>query len=254
MGCLNIQENLVSDLFLADDGRFCGDFPPFCILAPRIQTCQLFYCIDWCCFYYFLRNSLVALLEALFARPKDCIFWGTSFKFIKNLATLDPEKLQAFYGTLLYHCYTLVNDAIQGQMGLQHDCWYLNWVRILGRTWAKSRNSGGFFPTYFSTLKVQRHQSKAPGQVSKHAYVAALKRCDWFFVEVILFNNVARVNVVKQIPTGFCSTTFSNNNYTCDPMSIWILYQNHSSLYQHIYWNCCLVKHTNLKHLYVETL
>jgi len=24
--------------------------------------------IDWCCFYYFLRNSLVALLEALFAR------------------------------------------------------------------------------------------------------------------------------------------------------------------------------------------
>jgi len=25
--------------------------------------------IDWCCFYYFLRNSLVALLEALFARP-----------------------------------------------------------------------------------------------------------------------------------------------------------------------------------------
>jgi len=23
---------------------------------------------DWCCFYYFLRNSLVALLEALFAR------------------------------------------------------------------------------------------------------------------------------------------------------------------------------------------
>ena len=29
------------------------------------ETCCL---IDWCCFYYFLRNSLVALLEALFAR------------------------------------------------------------------------------------------------------------------------------------------------------------------------------------------
>ena len=26
--------------------------------------------IDWCCFYYFLRNSLVALLEALFARQQ----------------------------------------------------------------------------------------------------------------------------------------------------------------------------------------
>jgi len=32
--------------------------------------------IDWCCFYYFLRNSLVALLEALFARDfpgKPCL-------------------------------------------------------------------------------------------------------------------------------------------------------------------------------------
>ena len=32
------------------------------------------------------------------------------------------------------------------------------------------------------------------------------------------------------------------------------LYQNHSSLYQHLYWNYCWVKHTNLKHLHVETL
>jgi len=48
----------------------------------------------------------------------------------------------------------------------------------LGGVWAKSRNSGGGFQTYFSTLKVQRHQSKAPEQVSKHAYVAALKQCD----------------------------------------------------------------------------
>jgi len=35
--------------------------------------CEYMYiCIDWCCFYYFLRNSLVALLEALFARD-DCV-------------------------------------------------------------------------------------------------------------------------------------------------------------------------------------
>jgi len=26
-----------------------------------------FYCFDWCCFYYFVRNSIVALLEALCA-------------------------------------------------------------------------------------------------------------------------------------------------------------------------------------------
>ena len=120
--------------------------------------------------------------------------------------------------------------------------------------WAKSRNSGGGFPTNFLTLKVQRHQSKASEQVSKHAYVSAFKRCDWFFVEVILFNNISRVNVVEQIPTAFCSTTFSNNIYTCDPRNVRILYQNHSSLYQHMFWNYCWVKHTNLKHLHVETL
>ena len=39
--------------------------------------------------------------------------------------------------------------------------------------------------------------------------------------ETILFNNVSRVNVVEQIPTAFCSTTFSNNNYTCDPRNVW---------------------------------
>jgi len=31
-----------SDLFWAGDGRFCGDFPPFCILASWVQTCQFF--------------------------------------------------------------------------------------------------------------------------------------------------------------------------------------------------------------------
>jgi len=30
--------------------------------------CTKYTCIDWCCFYYSIRNSLVALLEALFAR------------------------------------------------------------------------------------------------------------------------------------------------------------------------------------------
>ena len=39
--CWNIQENLDSDLFWA--GRFFGGFP-FCILAPRNQTCHFFDC------------------------------------------------------------------------------------------------------------------------------------------------------------------------------------------------------------------
>jgi len=81
--CWNMQENSDLDLFWAGDSRFWGGFPPFCILAPRIQTCHF----------------LIA--------PKNCIFWGASFEPIKNLATLDPEKLQGFHGTPLCLCYTL---------------------------------------------------------------------------------------------------------------------------------------------------
>ena len=47
MGCWNVQANLDSDLNWARDahGPFCGGFPPFCILAPQDQTCQLFQCV-----------------------------------------------------------------------------------------------------------------------------------------------------------------------------------------------------------------
>jgi len=38
---------------------------------------------DWCCFYYFLRNSLVALLEALFARNTLSLF-GTDTHKLAN--------------------------------------------------------------------------------------------------------------------------------------------------------------------------
>jgi len=37
MGCWNIHENLDLDIFWAGDGRFCGEFPPYGILAPGNQ-------------------------------------------------------------------------------------------------------------------------------------------------------------------------------------------------------------------------
>jgi len=40
--------------------------------------------------------------------PKNCFFWGASFKLIKKLAMLVPKKLQGLYEILLYHCYTLL--------------------------------------------------------------------------------------------------------------------------------------------------
>jgi hypothetical protein len=37
----------------------------------------------------------------------NCILWDASFELMKNLAPSDPGKLQCFYGTLQYYCYTL---------------------------------------------------------------------------------------------------------------------------------------------------
>jgi len=58
--------------------------------------------------FEFLRHGFK--LATFFIEPKNSVFWGsTSFELIKNLATLNPEKLQGFHGTPLYHCYTLRN-------------------------------------------------------------------------------------------------------------------------------------------------
>ena len=46
----------------------------------------------------------------LFIAGENCIFGDASFELIKNLVTLNPEKLQGFHGTPLYHCYTLIFD------------------------------------------------------------------------------------------------------------------------------------------------
>jgi len=54
-------------------------------------------------------------LASFFTEPKNCIFCGGTFELIKNLATLVPEKLQGFYETLLYHCYTLP-DVLDSQV------------------------------------------------------------------------------------------------------------------------------------------
>ena len=46
---------------------------------------------DWCCFYYFLRNSLVALLEALFARIfLDLRYRCAEFFFFKACLSQNP--------------------------------------------------------------------------------------------------------------------------------------------------------------------
>ena len=50
-------------------------------------------------------------LATFFIARVNCNFWGASFELIKNLATLNPEKLKGFHWTPLYHCYTLIIDV-----------------------------------------------------------------------------------------------------------------------------------------------
>ena len=73
--------------------------------------CYFLFFIDWCCFYYFLRNSLVALLEALFAR----IFLDLRYRCaLCTMSMIDP-------------CHTLRTPTnIVGEIGLprfQTECW-----------------------------------------------------------------------------------------------------------------------------------
>jgi len=48
----------------------------------RVNSCEL----NWCCLYYFIKNSLVVLLEALCAVFKRIFFWGrlATKKFAKK--------------------------------------------------------------------------------------------------------------------------------------------------------------------------
>ena len=48
--------------------------------------------IDWCCFYYFLRNSLVALLEALFARLLGESCWPKKWGANREKSCTEIEK------------------------------------------------------------------------------------------------------------------------------------------------------------------
>jgi len=65
--------------------------------------------IDWCCFYYFLRNSLVALLEALFARKNKsalrAVFWRS-----RNVAS-DESGSVCFKHTQQKCCGNVMNSS-----------------------------------------------------------------------------------------------------------------------------------------------
>ena len=82
MGGWNVKENLESDL----------------IGLVTVNSVEIFR------HFTFWRHG--TRLASFLIEPDNYLFWGASFKLIKNLAALAPKKLQGFE-SLLYHCYTL---------------------------------------------------------------------------------------------------------------------------------------------------
>jgi len=80
---------------------------PFCTLSlpslpPTLFCIHISYYFDWCCFYYFLRNSLVALLEALFARLCVNLYSKlTSHTIMRCFEALDAFPFQFFLQQLV---------------------------------------------------------------------------------------------------------------------------------------------------------
>jgi len=110
------------------------------------NACRRILHIDWCCFYYFLRNSSVALLEALFAR----IFLDLRYRcaekgdlFVGNVGTRlvhrarrswkccrKPVDRLAIISDMGAHGLIrpgFVNEHHQHVLDMHSSCFYLSW-------------------------------------------------------------------------------------------------------------------------------
>jgi len=109
--------------------------------------------IDWCCFYYFLRNSLVALLEALFAR----IFLDLRYSFygtVNDLRQLCCRILLPFGGAIL-----LIERRVQGVLQITTG-------RSNMRMWFHESNMP--WEKVAAFLKNPTGKSETPGNHYKH--------------------------------------------------------------------------------------
>jgi len=89
---LGMCKSMWIQIYWAGDGRFkfCWGFQHLAFVRHKIK-------------FVMCHVKLLAHL--------NCIFEGASFKLIINLADSTPEKLQG-YGTLPYHCYTLLSTNV----------------------------------------------------------------------------------------------------------------------------------------------
>ena len=86
--------------------------------------------IDWCCFYYFLRNSLVALLEALFAHVYVCNMkdrGNARHELLRHCFTQALQLLQQ-PSTLVVLPAPSLNPLTQLRMQRASAHWMLQWI------------------------------------------------------------------------------------------------------------------------------
>jgi len=76
---------------------------------------------DWCCFYYFLRNSLVALLEALSARTTHCNTLQYTAIHYNTLQQTDIVCLCKIYHTHVWQrCTQHTHKRVTSRTWLSH--------------------------------------------------------------------------------------------------------------------------------------
>jgi len=73
--------------------------------------------LDWCCFYYFVRNSLVALLEALCARIFSWGSWISGFSWIPrqkifSAAVTTPRRVKQYHKRTYASMYICKNTHV----------------------------------------------------------------------------------------------------------------------------------------------
>ena len=81
------------------------------------------------------------------------------------------------------------------------------------------------FRGWFLNIFLNVESPKAPIEDSRSSQQTQVRRNVEtvrliLLLRAILFNNVSRVNVVEQIPTAFCSTTFPTFFSPGDPTSV----------------------------------
>jgi len=136
--------------------------------------------IDWCCFYYFIKNSLVALLEALFARYvwQDsciCVIWLVHVLGVRR-SHVGHDSFRSMMW--LIHmcdrtCLHVCQDSLTCVTKLVHMCdttdsyvWQDSWIRVTRLIYVFDETRSYVWHDSFMCVRLIIHMFDKP-----HSYV-----------------------------------------------------------------------------------